>query len=153
MIPIGFEFAFRRPLNVVSSRPEHWETARGDLRDFIRSVNDVKTAHPVFQEDAPIVALPSPHPKIAAFWKASAWADEEALLFLNTDSGTPSSCRRCAIRCNCSGRWLMSRPNIAWRRSPRGGSGTNSDPDNASCSSPAVRRKESRGTASSRLSV
>jgi starch synthase (maltosyl-transferring) len=85
MIPIGFEFAFRRPLHVVSSRPKDWETTGVDLRGFIRSVNQVKAAHPVFQEDAPIVVMPSPDPHIVAFWKASASAVQEALLFLNTD--------------------------------------------------------------------
>ncbi len=91
MIPVGFEFGFRRPLDVVRSRPEDWETTTMDLRDFIRSVNDVKTAHPVFQEDTPIIILPSPDPHIAAFWKASPSAGQEALLFLNTDTGSRHS--------------------------------------------------------------
>ena len=85
MIPIGFEFGFQRPLDVVCSRPEDWESTTLDLRDFIRAVNDVKASHPVFQEDTPIVVLPSPDPHIAVFWKASASAGQEALLYLNTD--------------------------------------------------------------------
>ena len=85
MIPIGFEFGFQRPLHVVHSRPEDWESTAMDLRDFIRSANNVKASHRVFQEDTPIVVLPSPDPHIAVFWKASADAGQEALLYLNTD--------------------------------------------------------------------
>jgi starch synthase (maltosyl-transferring) len=85
MMPIGFEFGFRRPLDVVSSRPADWESTTIDLRDFICSVNAAKAAHPVLREETPILILPSPDPHVLVIWKASASAGQEALLFLNTD--------------------------------------------------------------------
>jgi starch synthase (maltosyl-transferring) len=42
MMPIGYEFGFKKTLNVVSTRPSDWETATFDLRTFIRQVNKLK---------------------------------------------------------------------------------------------------------------
>ncbi|HEX6038264.1 MAG TPA: hypothetical protein VFZ20_09505, partial [Longimicrobium sp.] len=49
MMPIGYEFGFRRQVNVVSTMPTDWERRTWDLRPFITRVNGLKLSHPVLQ--------------------------------------------------------------------------------------------------------
>jgi len=85
MMPIGFEFGFRKKLHVVQTRPEDWETTDLDLSAFIRRANETKARHPIFQEDAPTELLPSPNPNVLFLCKGSLQAKQEALLILNKD--------------------------------------------------------------------
>ncbi|HXW69107.1 MAG TPA: alpha-amylase family glycosyl hydrolase [Dissulfurispiraceae bacterium] len=85
MMPMGFEFGFRRKLHVVKTRPEDWEETGLDLTSFITSVNRVKSEHAVFQEEALTDILHNNNPNILLMWKASAGTREEALLILNKD--------------------------------------------------------------------
>jgi starch synthase (maltosyl-transferring) len=92
MIPIGFEFGFRKMLHVVETRPEDWETTDIDLRPFITKVNLLKAAHPVFQEEAPTEVLPHENPNVLFMWKASTSTREEMLLILNKDPHNRQHC-------------------------------------------------------------
>lgn len=47
MMPIGYEFGFRKKLDVVSTRPSDWETPAFDLQGFVRRVNRLKIEHPL----------------------------------------------------------------------------------------------------------
>ena len=47
MIPIGYEFGFKKRLDVVSTRPDDWEEISLDLRQFIGRINLLKLAHPL----------------------------------------------------------------------------------------------------------
>ena len=85
MMPIGFEFGFRKKLHVVQTRPGDWEQTHLDLTAFIRQVNKAKAEHPVFQEDAPMAILPANNPNILFLWKGSLRAQQEALLIINKD--------------------------------------------------------------------
>ena len=85
LMPVGFEFGFRRSLHVVSTRPEDWEATSIDLREFITAVNRLKVDHPVFREECSLLLLPSSNPAVLIMWRGSATAGQEALLFLNTD--------------------------------------------------------------------
>ena len=88
MVPIGFEFGFRKRLHVVNTRPGDWEDNTGiDLRDFIKKANDIKAANTVFQEEAPTALLPHRNQNVLVMWKASVASEAEALLVLNTDIG------------------------------------------------------------------
>jgi len=53
MIPIGYEYGFRRSLHVVSTRPADWEEPRFDLGPFLAEVNALKAAMPVLNEEGP----------------------------------------------------------------------------------------------------
>lgn len=57
MIPVGFEFGFRKRLHVVRTRPEDWETPSYDLTGFITRVNRLKLGCPVLVEEGPIARL------------------------------------------------------------------------------------------------
>lgn len=49
MMPIGYEFGFRRQVDVVRTRPSDWEVPSFDLRPFIERVNRLKVAAPALQ--------------------------------------------------------------------------------------------------------
>lgn len=85
MMPVGFEFGFRKRLHVVKTKPTDWETTNIDLTHFITSVNTLKAAHPVFLEDAPTEILGQSNQNVLLMWKGSSATREEALLILNKD--------------------------------------------------------------------
>ena len=85
MVPIGFEFGFRKKLHVVKTRPADWEQPQTDLASFIKGVNHAKSRNPIFQEDAPTEMLPTNNPNILCLWKGSLRARQEALIILNKD--------------------------------------------------------------------
>ena len=87
MMPIGFEFGFRKRLHVVETRPDDWEKPNADLRNFIVKVNAVKRRYRIFQEECPTNVLPYHNPNVLLLWKASTATPEEALLILNRDTG------------------------------------------------------------------
>ncbi len=85
MMPMGFEYGFRKPLHVVHTTPNDWQVNGIDLRPFITKVNDIKKRFPVFREESPVNILPCNNPNILLMWKASAKHKDEALLILNKD--------------------------------------------------------------------
>jgi len=85
MMPIGFEFGFRKPLHVTHTTPADWEETGIDLSAYITKVNAIKKAHPVFHEESPTNILPCNNPNVLLMWKASARHRDEALLILNKD--------------------------------------------------------------------
>ena len=87
MMPVGFEFGFRKKLHVVKTRPSDWEETGIDLTSFIGAVNRMKAGHVMFQEDAPTEILSDQNPRVLFIWKASTRTQEEALIILNKDIG------------------------------------------------------------------
>jgi len=85
MMPMGFEFGFRKRMHVVKTRPSDWENTDIDLTGFIRKVNTIKAEHPVFQEEAPTEVLQSENRHVLVMWKASTVSQEESLLIMNKD--------------------------------------------------------------------
>jgi len=59
MIPAGFEYGFKKRLNVVRTRPEDWETPTYDLSTYITNVNRMKKNCPVLLEEGPLMRLNS----------------------------------------------------------------------------------------------
>lgn len=85
MMPIGFEFGFRKRLHVVNTRPSDWEKTDVDLTDFIRKINTFKKRYPIFLEESINSFLPYENSKILLMWKASHKIQQEALIILNKD--------------------------------------------------------------------
>ena len=85
MMPIGFEFGFRKALHVVNTSPTDWEKTDTDLTSYIAKVNAIKKGHFVFHEESPTNMFPYQNPNILLMWKASAKHRDEALLILNKD--------------------------------------------------------------------
>ena len=85
MMPMGFEYGFRRKLHVVKTRPQDWETTEVDLTHFIKAVNKLKAEHAIFQEEAPTEILYYNNPNLLLMWKASTTTQEECLIIVNKD--------------------------------------------------------------------
>ncbi len=85
MMPVGYEFGFRKRLDVVRTRPGDWEQTDVDLTDYVRRVNAVKDAYPVFREDGLIQYLDHANPAVLVLWKGSTRSRNQALLILNRD--------------------------------------------------------------------
>ncbi|CAN5847230.1 hypothetical protein BH23GEM3_BH23GEM3_16250 [soil metagenome] len=49
MMPIGYEFGFRKQVNVVHTQPSDWERRGWDLRRFVTRVNELKLREPWLQ--------------------------------------------------------------------------------------------------------
>ena len=86
MTLMGFEYGFRRKPHVVHTTPDDWEQTGIDLTAFIRKVNRVKSAHDVFNEEAPTNVLGSPNPNVLVLWKGASQSRQEALVILNKDT-------------------------------------------------------------------
>jgi starch synthase (maltosyl-transferring) len=91
MMPMGFEYGFRRRLNVVKTRPEDWETASWDICDFIAAVNRLKQSRRVFNEEGAIDLLNLGNANLLAFVKWSRDRRERALIIINKDRSTAQS--------------------------------------------------------------
>ena len=85
MMPMGFEFGFRKKPHVAKTRPKDGEQTSVDLTAFITKVNKLKAAHAIFQEEVPTEILHDGNPNILLMWKASINTPEESLLILNKD--------------------------------------------------------------------
>ncbi len=85
MIPMGFEYGFRKRLHVVKSRPEDWEETDIDLTGFIQEINSVKGSYGVFLEECPTSLIDAGNPKVLLIWKGSCRTNEEALIIINKD--------------------------------------------------------------------
>jgi starch synthase (maltosyl-transferring) len=59
MMPIGYEFGFKKKLDVVSTRPTDWETASFDLQRFIKKVNKLKIEHPLLHGEGKLKMVTS----------------------------------------------------------------------------------------------
>jgi starch synthase (maltosyl-transferring) len=87
MMPMGFEFGFRKPLHVVETKPTDWESANVDLTGFIRHINRVKERYPVFREESITEVLGhDSSPAVMVMWKAAARSSGQALIILNKDT-------------------------------------------------------------------
>jgi starch synthase (maltosyl-transferring) len=93
MIPMGFEFGFRKKPDVAKTTPADWENTGIDLTPFIRKVNRIKEAYGVFQEEAMIQVHAEGNPEVLVMWKGSSRTDQEALVLLNKDINHPQSFR------------------------------------------------------------
>ena len=92
MMPMGFEYGFRRRLDVVKTRPQDWEEPVWDLRDFIADVHRLKMTYRVFNEEGPIRLLRVRNRAVFACVKSSRDGTERALLLLNKDRRYPQRC-------------------------------------------------------------
>lgn len=97
MIPIGFEYGFRRRLDVVKTRPEDWEQPQWDMSDFIARVNRLKESRRVFNEEGDIEAVPTGNPQVFAFVKSARDRSEKALVVLNKDRFRVQECHLTAL--------------------------------------------------------
>lgn len=85
MIPMGFEFGFRKKPHVVKTTPGDWENTGIDLSSFIAKVNKIKENYSIFQEEVPTQIFVEDNPQVLILWKGSSRTNQEALVLLNKD--------------------------------------------------------------------
>jgi starch synthase (maltosyl-transferring) len=85
MIPMGFEFGFRKKLHVVKTTPSDWERTGIDLSTFIKKVNKIRQDHEIFQEECATQVFTEGNPRVMVLWKGSSRTGQEALVLLNKD--------------------------------------------------------------------
>lgn len=85
MLPVGFEFGFRKRLHVVDTRPTDWETPNLDLRGFIAATHQVKRTCPVFAEECRARRFGHENPRVLVLHKGVSKTGQQALLLLNRD--------------------------------------------------------------------
>ncbi len=85
MMPMGFEFGFRKKPHVVKTRPTDWEKTGINLTHYIEKVNRLKERYGIFREEAPTEVLTNFNSNVLVVWKASMKTREESLLILNKD--------------------------------------------------------------------
>ncbi len=86
VMPIGFEFGFRNKLDVVTTRSTDWESPSWDLREFIRSVNQIRRRSSTFQKDVNTRILHTHNPNVLWLQKHDPVTGDLSLLILNKDA-------------------------------------------------------------------
>ncbi len=86
MMPMGFEYGFRKRLHVVNTRPEDWEQPPIDLTDFIAQVHRIKAGSAIFSGEGPLEQIHHPNEAILILHKQAETTPDEALLILNKDT-------------------------------------------------------------------
>ncbi len=90
MMPIGYEYGFDRPFDVVMTRPEHWQTPRFDISAFITDVNAMKAAIPALNEEGAERALRASSDAVGLLRNASA-GTSTAVAVLNPDAANAAT--------------------------------------------------------------
>ena len=71
-LTIGYEFGFRRPLDVVTTRPSDWEDRAFDLVPFIAHVNALKRRHPLLRTEGVLSSIATSSNDVAVIRR---WSD------------------------------------------------------------------------------
>lgn len=72
-LTIGYEFGFRRRLDVVGTRPEDWEPSLFDLARFVGCVNALKRRHPLLHGEGVLRRVDGTVPDVTVLRR---WSDE-----------------------------------------------------------------------------
>ncbi|HZB36854.1 MAG TPA: alpha-amylase family glycosyl hydrolase, partial [Beijerinckiaceae bacterium] len=83
LMPIGYEWGYRRPLHVVETTPEQREKTGIDISDFVAAINVLRAELPAANTEG-------------AQWRLSA-PDATYLALLRFDSGHPASARNAML--------------------------------------------------------
>jgi len=87
MMPIGYEFGFRKKLDVVSTRPTDWETASFDLQRFIKKVNKLKIEHPLLHGEGKLKTVTSDRNALVLERRAEQAPGQLAWVLVNKSKG------------------------------------------------------------------
>jgi starch synthase (maltosyl-transferring) len=89
MVPMGYEYGFRRRLDVVRTRPEHWEETGIDLTEFVAAVHAMKAAVPALNREGHQRRITAPGSPVVGLLRLSGGhpvdSDSCAIILLNPD--------------------------------------------------------------------
>lgn len=84
MMPVGYEYGFRKKPDVVNTFPKDWETVNYDLTSFIKALNALRTKYTVFNEENFVEPLLlENHENVVYLRETSLDGKESALLVIN----------------------------------------------------------------------
>ncbi|MFP3879671.1 MAG: alpha-amylase [Dehalococcoidia bacterium] len=89
MMPVGYEFGFRKKLDVVSTRPADWETASFDLQKFVTRVNRLKMEHPLLHGEGKLKAAKSDKNTLVLQRRAEQAPGQIGWILVNKRKGQP----------------------------------------------------------------
>jgi len=93
MIPVGFEYGFRGRLNVVHTRPQHWEQPLIDISAFIAAVNRMRASIPAVNEEGAQRQVEAGDPAVVCLLRRSLAGPAWVLSVINTDLHQPHQAR------------------------------------------------------------
>ena len=85
MMPVGFEYGFRRRLHVVETTPEDWEPPTWNLTVAIAAVNRTKGGRAALNDEGPLEPVDLGDPRAFGFLKRTRDGGDWALVALNRD--------------------------------------------------------------------
>ncbi|MBF0410814.1 MAG: alpha-amylase [Candidatus Riflebacteria bacterium] len=85
MIPVGFEYGFKRQLNVVDTYPSWWETPTTDLTEYIKSVIHLKNSYYVLNVETGLTIVDQENWFNIFCFKKTAPSRKTILVLLNKD--------------------------------------------------------------------
>jgi starch synthase (maltosyl-transferring) len=104
MMPIGFEYGFRRRLHVVRTTPQDWEAPTWDLTGAIGVIHRTKAALRALNEEGSNAPVALGDDRCVGFRKQTRDTTEAVLVVLNADRRAPARIRVPAGPAAASGR-------------------------------------------------
>jgi starch synthase (maltosyl-transferring) len=87
-ITVGYEFGFRRRLDVVKTSPRDWEDPAFDLSPFIARVNGLKQRHPLLAGEGRLERIMTDEPDVTVLRRRSdATGHHRGLVLINRNAG------------------------------------------------------------------
>ncbi len=80
---VGFEYGFRRKIDIVEANPMWWEPAHYDISGEIAAINKVKSSYDILQQDNMIQMLNCNHGQLVGFYKESIDGQERIIVIAN----------------------------------------------------------------------
>ncbi len=74
MMPMGYEFGFRKKLDVVDTQPSDWESGTMKLEKFVQAVNETKRRIPLLQGEGTLCRVAVTHPSLLVLSRKSEYA-------------------------------------------------------------------------------
>lgn len=88
MIPVGFEFGFKKKLDVVKTSPDDWELPSYDISKFVKFIIETKRKYPALYEEGKVVEIVSIDNDSSIFLKRSKYSEQVALFMVNKNQNT-----------------------------------------------------------------
>ncbi|MFH1147212.1 MAG: alpha-amylase, partial [Pseudomonadota bacterium] len=85
MMPVGYEYGFRKRLHVVRTDPSDWEEPGFDISELVRAANNMKACCPILNEEAPIRRMPDQTDSVTVLLKCSERNSGKACIIINRD--------------------------------------------------------------------
>lgn len=82
-ITSGFEYGFRKRINVFTTNKESFETTSINIENDILKINNIKKQFVLFNEDCLVTSVKSRNKAITAYLKESDLTNESALIIIN----------------------------------------------------------------------